>query len=127
MPVRYDSVACAAELLPKKFVLDNLAAGWRPSARGALPRPPIFPWKGVGVACAEAAPQVFAATNMDDSGPLVLVTRAAETNAAVVQAQFLAFSGISCSRAIWRMCTTRCAISCTSRPTLWSHCAAWCR
>ena len=49
MHVRYDSVACAAELIPKRFVIENIAAGWCPAVRGSLPGQPPFPWKGINM------------------------------------------------------------------------------
>ena len=47
MHVRYDSVACAAELIPKRFVINNVVAGWRPAVRGALPAAAPLPWMGL--------------------------------------------------------------------------------
>ena len=52
MPARYDSIACASELLPKSYIARNIASGWRPSDRGAHLSPPVFPW-GAAAASSE--------------------------------------------------------------------------
>ena len=50
MHIRYDSVACAADLIPKVFIIDNVVSGWRPSGRGELPKPAVFAWRGLSQA-----------------------------------------------------------------------------
>ena len=47
MPARYDSVACASELMPKAFVVKKVVSGWRPVEKGGAPAPPLHGWGAV--------------------------------------------------------------------------------
>ena len=83
MHVRYDSVACAAELLPKLHIINNVIAGWRPAVRGALPEPARIPWTGVGRAMATEYPQEVGPLPVRDA-PVELLERRLDANRSAV-------------------------------------------
>ena len=60
MPGVYDATRHTTELIYKKFVVDNIVAGWRPVDDGNIPLPASIPLMTpaavVGVSCATSAP-----------------------------------------------------------------------
>ena len=86
MHVRYDSVACAAELLPKMFVIKNVMAGWRPAVRGALPATAPYPWTGIGREMAVANPQQLTVQTSEPMEPSVAEALVCEKRAALARA-----------------------------------------
>ena len=84
MHIRYDSVACAADLIPKVFIVENVVAGWRPAARGELPKAACIPWRGLSEAIVAEKRVEGVVERMVPLPDSVVVKKAAEKQATLV-------------------------------------------